>query len=113
MRRAAIRRDPRLVTLGDTTLAFARPAQDIRGRKVVDVSTGPVGIVYGFYLDECERSIRFLAVRCGRLPDTATIVIPAAAIRQITPDLVVVDARNPGRQYNPTLVEREPPASLL
>ena len=106
----ALRRDPRLVTLGDTTLVFARPGQDIRGRRVMDASAGIVGIVYGFYLDECERKIRFLAVRCGKLPETATFVIPADAVRNITPDLVVIDAHHPGLPYNPTLVEREPPS---
>ncbi|GAB4001109.1 hypothetical protein GCM10029992_35500 [Glycomyces albus] len=54
-----------LVRLGDTELAVASEADDVRGHDVVDVDGDEVGRVDSLLIDRGERKVRFLEVGSG------------------------------------------------
>jgi sporulation protein YlmC with PRC-barrel domain len=54
-----------LIRLGDTDLTLDVPADDVRGRKVVDRNGDEVGDVDGLVIDEQERKVRFLEIGSG------------------------------------------------
>jgi sporulation protein YlmC with PRC-barrel domain len=57
--------DVGLVTLADSDLALADPADDVRGLTVLDADGEAIGTVDDLVVDEGERRARFLVVTSG------------------------------------------------
>ena len=103
----------KLVRLSDTDLMVADPAEDIRGRQVVDKDGEQIGEVDDLFLDEHETKIRFLEVASGGflgLGETKFLV-PVEAITRLTDDTIYI---NETRQhvagtppYDPDLINQE------
>lgn len=103
----------KLLRLSDTDLTVANPAEDIRGRRVVDKDGEDIGEVDDLLIDEPESRVRFLEVASGGflgLGETQ-FLIPVEAITRISEDTVFV---NQTRQqvagtppYDPDLINEE------
>jgi sporulation protein YlmC with PRC-barrel domain len=98
--------------LGDTGWTVADPAEDVRGRKVVDRVGEDIGTVDGLFVDDRERKVRFLRVAAGGflgLGETK-FLIPVEAVMRVTDDAVHVDRTRPqvtaAPRYDPDLVEQ-------
>lgn len=103
----------KLIRLSDTDLTVANPAEDIRGRRVVDKYSEDIGKIDDLLIDERESRVRFLEVASGGflgLGETQ-FLIPVEAITRISGDTVFV---NQTRQhvagtppYDPDLINEE------
>jgi sporulation protein YlmC with PRC-barrel domain len=99
-----------LVRLADAGLDLADPADDLRGRKVLDRNDDEVGKVEGLIIDEQERRVRFLEVASGGFPGFGEMkkLVPVEAISRITDDAVRVSAERTqvarGPVYDPDVV---------
>jgi sporulation protein YlmC with PRC-barrel domain len=100
-----------MVKLSDTTLVVTDPAQDIRGRTVVDTKREEIGKVDDLYIDQGEEKVRFLEVSAGGflgLGDTK-FLIPVDAITGISEDEVRIDKTREhvagAPRYSPELVD--------
>ncbi|HZS08754.1 MAG TPA: PRC-barrel domain-containing protein [Blastocatellia bacterium] len=101
-----------MVKLSDTTLVFTDPAQDIRGRKVVDRNGEEIGRLDDLFVDQGEEKVRFLEVSSGGflgLGETK-FLIPVDAITGIGKDEVHIDKTREhvagAPRYSPELVDR-------
>jgi PRC-barrel domain protein len=56
-----------LLRLSDTELTVANPAEDVRGRKVIDKNGETIGEVSNLIVDDRETRVRFLEVASGGL----------------------------------------------
>jgi sporulation protein YlmC with PRC-barrel domain len=99
--------------LSESQLTVENPAEDVRGRKVLDRTGKDVGTVDDLMIDDRDSKVRFLRVGAGGfigLGETM-FLIPVDAITSITDDAVHIDqtldhvAGGPG--YNPELVNDE------
>ncbi|HEV2067793.1 MAG TPA: PRC-barrel domain-containing protein [Thermomicrobiales bacterium] len=101
-----------LVKLGDTTQTVADPAEDIRGRDVIDRDGEDIGKVDALMIDEDEGKVRFLQVKGGGFLGIGdeTVLIPVDAITRIEGDRVYVDQTRErvagGPRYDPDLAEQ-------
>ncbi|MBA3414244.1 MAG: PRC-barrel domain-containing protein [Chloroflexia bacterium] len=103
-------RSDRLVKLGDTDLTVADPAEDIRGRSVVDKAGEEIGHVDALLVDARENKVRFLQVASGGFLGIGerTFLLPVDAVTRTDEDRVHVDqtrehiAGSPA--YDPDLV---------
>lgn len=101
----------RLVKLDESDLTVADPAQDIRGRKVVDKYGEEIGRIDSLYIDEGERHVRFLEVGSGGFLGIGgeTRLIPVDAITRVEGDEVFVDETrervHDSPRYDPELTE--------
>lgn len=79
-----------LIRLADTALTLAEPADDLRGRKVVDRHGDEVGTVDGLLIDEKERRARFLELGSGGFLGLGQKkqLIPVDAITRVEEDVV-------------------------
>lgn len=99
-----------LVKLGDTELTLGDPAEDIRGRKVLDSSGDEIGKVDDLMLDDNESKVRFMHVSAGGFLGIGdkTFLIPIDTITRIDEDAVHVDQSRDkvikGPEYDPALV---------
>lgn len=102
-----------LVKLGDTDMTVADPAEDIRGRKVIEQGGEEIGEVEGLMLDSHESKVRFLQVASGGFLGIGEkkFLVPVDAITRIDNDHVHV---NQSREhlagapaYDPDLVTDE------
>lgn len=105
-----------LVRLQDTDLALADPADDVRGRRVVERYGDEVGAVDGLIVDQQERRVRFLEVGSGDIART-THVVPVDVIGgvddhvvQISPDRMKVAG---GPVLDPGVVPQRPYCASL
>ncbi len=102
-----------LVKLGDTDLTVGDPAEDVRGRKVIDKAGEDIGKVDGLMLDEEEAKVRFMHVAAGGFLGIGekTFLIPIDAITRIDEEHVHVDQTTDrvikGPEYDPALVRDE------
>ncbi|MGI8485269.1 MAG: PRC-barrel domain-containing protein, partial [Thermomicrobiales bacterium] len=82
-----------LVKLGDTDLTVANPAEDIRGRKVVDKNGDDIGDVDALMIDTDEAKVRFIQIGAGGFLGIGEkhFLIPVDAITSINDDTVHVD----------------------
>lgn len=100
-----------LVKLGDTGRTVADPAEDIRGRDVIDRDGRDIGKVDALMIDEDEGKVRFLQVKGGGFLGIGdqTVLIPVDAITRIDEDRVHVDHTREhvagGPTYDPDLAE--------
>ena len=75
-----------LLRLSDTELTVADPAEDVRGRKVVDKDGETIGEVSDLIVDDRETHVRFLEVASGGLFGLGRqqSLIPVDAITRIS-----------------------------
>jgi CBS domain-containing protein/sporulation protein YlmC with PRC-barrel domain len=100
-----------LVRLSDIDLTLADPAEDIRGRKALDMAGEELGEVDDLMIDEREEKVRFLQVTSGGFLGLGAtkFLLPVEAIARITDEAVYINqsrervAGAPG--YDPTLVD--------
>jgi CBS domain-containing protein/sporulation protein YlmC with PRC-barrel domain len=108
---ATYERKATLMRLSDTDLALADRAEDIRGRKTLDMAGEELGEVDDLLIDERERKVRFLQVASGGFLGLGAtkFLIPVDTIVRITEDAVHINqsrARVAGApRYDPTLVD--------
>jgi sporulation protein YlmC with PRC-barrel domain len=102
-----------LLRLSDTELTVADPAEDVRGRKVVDKDGETIGEVSDLIVDDRETHVRFLEVASGGLFGLGRqkSLIPVDAITRISDDAVYI---NQTRQriaeappYDPDLIHED------
>jgi sporulation protein YlmC with PRC-barrel domain len=101
-----------LVKLSDTGQTVADPAEDIRGRTVLDSDGKDVGNVHDLLIDEQEHKVRLLRVEHGGILGFGAIAsfIPVDAISRITLDTVYLN--QPGKHvagapgYDPDLKDQ-------
>lgn len=99
-----------LIDLTDTALALAEPADDLRGRTVVDLNGDEVGDVDGLIIDETERRARFLQVGSGGFLGLGEKkqLVPVDAITDVDDDVVQISTERThvagGPVYDPEVV---------
>ncbi len=97
-----------LVTLTDSDLMLADPADDVRGLTVVDAQGDPIGEVDDLIVDEEERRARFLVVASGGflgLGETKRL-LPVDAVTAVEDEVHVEPAReavHATREFDPEL----------
>jgi sporulation protein YlmC with PRC-barrel domain len=110
---AQIEKTAKLIRLSDTELTIANPAEDIRGRMVVDRDGEDLGEVEDLMIDEPEKRVRLLEVASGGFLGLGKtkFLLPVEAIIRISNDTVYV---NQTRQYiadaphyDPDLIHQE------
>jgi CBS domain-containing protein/sporulation protein YlmC with PRC-barrel domain len=100
-----------LVKLSDTDLTLADPAEDIRGRKALDMAADELGEVDDLMIDEREQKVRFLEVTSGGFLGLGAtkFLLPVEAIMRITDDAVYINQSRErvagAPDYDPTLVD--------
>lgn len=79
-----------LEKLSDTSLELADPAQDIRGRKVIDPKGLEIGHVNTLFIDTNERKVRMLEIRSGGVLGIGErhVLLPVDCIVGVTKDIV-------------------------
>lgn len=82
-----------LIRLADSDLTVADPAEDVRGRTVLDRDANEIGDVKSLLIDEQERKVRFLEVESGGFLGVGghTRLVPVDAITHVGDDAVHVD----------------------
>jgi sporulation protein YlmC with PRC-barrel domain len=106
----AVTNNRRIVSMNDTDLTPADPAEDVRGRTVVDVNGDDIGDIEDLMLDQDESKVRFLQVGAGGFLGIGErkFLIPVDAITSIDEDHVYIDRSREsiiaGPDYDPTLV---------
>jgi sporulation protein YlmC with PRC-barrel domain len=102
-----------LLRLSDTALTVADPAEDVRGRKVIDKNGETIGEVSDLIVDDRETRVRFLEVASGGLFGLGRqkSLIPVDAITRTSDDAVYI---NQTRQriseappYDPDLIHED------
>ena len=103
-----------LIKLGDRGQTVADPAEDVRGRRVIDVDGTKVGRIADLLVDTQQRKVRFLRVEHGGvLGFGATVTfIPVEAVGQITADQVRIGRSSAhiadSPPYDPELIDQMP-----
>lgn len=99
-----------IVKLSDTDMELSSPAEDIRGRKVIDANEEEIGDVDDLMIDDADRKIRFIRVASGGFLGIGKtkFLIPVDAIARVTKDAVRVDREREqiatGPAYDPDIV---------
>jgi len=95
-----------LMRLVDAGLTVADPAEDIRGRRVVDTAGEEVGRVDALFVDPRRRRVCYLRVAAGGVWGVGArcVLIPCTAVVRVAREVVVDRRRRSGRPgYAPTL----------
>lgn len=101
---------PTLERLRETSLSFASPDEDLRGRTVFDRDGEQIGKVDAILIDRSKREVRFLEVVAGQIAGLGgkTQLIPAEAITSIDDEVVQIDRTrdfvSDSPTYDPELV---------
>ncbi|XVV16001.1 PRC-barrel domain-containing protein [Actinoplanes sp. CA-131856] len=101
-----------LTPLSESDQAVADPAQDVRGRKVVDSDGEQVGTVADLLVDIEAGAVRFLCVEHGGVLGigASSSFVPVEAVRRITDEAVEVasdrDRIAGAPRYDPDLVDQ-------
>jgi sporulation protein YlmC with PRC-barrel domain len=100
-----------MIKLSDTPFVFTDPAEDIRGRKVIDSNREEIGVVDDLFIDQGEEKVRFLEVSSGGffgVGDTK-FLIPVDVITGVSEDEVRIDKTREhvagAPRYSPELVD--------
>ncbi len=100
-----------LLKLSDSNLTVADPAEDIRGRKVVDRAGEEIGDVDDLIIDDRESKVRFMRVASGGflgLGETK-FMLPIDVVTRIADGTVHIDQTREhvagAPRYDPDLVE--------
>lgn len=103
-----------LIMLRDTDRSVVDPADDVRGRAVVDSNGADIGKVDDLLLDDEEGRVRFLRVGAGGFLGIGKqhFLVPVDAVASIEPDRVHIDRDRVGLDdvpvYDPDLVREDP-----
>lgn len=103
---------PDILTLSDTDMTLATPAEDIRGCKVVDGKGEDVGEVDDLMIDAAEKKVRFIRVASGGFlgMGKTKFLVPVDAISRIDGKTVHIShARDKfvsAPRYNPEVIDR-------
>ncbi len=100
-----------LVKLSEDTLTLSDPAQDIRGRNVIDRHGDAIGHVSDLFIDKNERKVRLLQVSAGGFLGLGDrhFLVPVDAVARVSQAEVHIDqtrdkvAKSPA--YDPKLSE--------
>ncbi|UJW31559.1 PRC-barrel domain-containing protein [Saccharothrix sp. AJ9571] len=98
-----------LVRLADSELTLADPADDVRGKEVVDRNANKIGEVYGLVIDQDERRVRLLELASGGFLGIGKqkVLVPVDAVSAIDGDSVYIDSDRDqvakGPVYDPEL----------
>jgi sporulation protein YlmC with PRC-barrel domain len=101
-----------LIRLSDTHLTVLDPAQDVRGRKVIDTNGQDLGVVDDLIIDDTDKHVRFLRVADGGFLGIGgqKFLIPVDALIRVTRDAVQIDRTRDhvaaGPAYDPELMGR-------
>ena len=101
-----------LMKMGDANLTVADPAEDVRGRTVLDRSGDAIGEVDDLMIDERAAKVRFLQVASGGFLGIGEkhVLLPVDAITRIDADHVHIDKTREhvagAPDYQPDLVDR-------
>ncbi len=81
-----------LLRLSKSDLTLEKPDQDLRGRRVFDLS-GEVGTVEDLYLDKEERKVRFLLVEAEEVLELGErcFLLPMESVSEVEADRVKLD----------------------
>ena len=81
-----------IVKLSDTDFRLADPAQDIRGRKVIDCDGKDAGHIDELLIDDVEKKVRFARVASGGVLGIGAqrFLIPVELITRVTADTVYI-----------------------
>jgi sporulation protein YlmC with PRC-barrel domain len=84
---------PKLKMLSDSAFDFADPAEDVRGRTVLDAAGEEVGEVRDLVVDPESAMVRFLRIGAGGFFGIGeeTFLVPVDAVKGIGPDTVSID----------------------
>jgi sporulation protein YlmC with PRC-barrel domain len=99
-----------LTPLTDTDQMVADPAEDVRGRDVIDSDGEKIGSVADLLIDTVTRNVRFLRVDHGGLLGigASSSFVPVEAVRRVTEDEVHVGSSRDrvagGPRYDPDLI---------
>lgn len=99
-----------LVKLGDTGLTVADPAEDIRGRKVIDRNGDEVGEIDALYIDQQDTKVRFMQIGAGGFLGIGEkhFLLPVDIIIRIDGNHIHIDKTREfvagGPAYDPALV---------
>lgn len=99
--------------LSDSQLTLADPAEDIRGRTVLDNAKNEIGDVEELMIDDDEGKVRFLQVGAGGFLGLGEkkFLVPVDAITDIDAKQVHVDQSRDritgGPEYDPSMVREE------
>lgn len=99
-----------IVKLSDTGMVLSSPAEDVRGRKVVDSNDEDLGEVDDLMIDDTEKKVRFIRVAAGGFlgMGETKFLIPVDAVVGVTPDTVRVSRDREhitaGPAYDPNIV---------
>lgn len=102
-----------MVRLSDSDQLVADPAQDIRGRKVLDRDGDEIGKVGDLLIDTEQKKVRLLRVEHGGLfgIGATPLFIPVEAVERVTDDVVGVDRSRQqvagAPQYDPELIDED------
>jgi len=82
-----------LIRLSDSEFILEDRTQDIRGLDVYDKEGQQIGTVEGLYIDEEERTVRFLDVGAGGFLGIGekNFLVPVEAVSEVNEERVVVD----------------------
>lgn len=102
-----------LTTLSDASLTVANPAEDVRGRTVLDRNGEDIGNVDDLLIDDRENRVRFLRVAHGGFLGIGEshFLVPVDAVTRIDENHVHIDrdrgnlAEAPG--YSPELAQEQ------
>ncbi len=103
----------KFIRLSDTQLTVANPAEDVRGRKVIDSEGEEVGEVDDLLVDDRETKVRFLEVASGGFLGLGAtqLLIPVEAISRISEDVVHLNEMRQhiagAPRYDPDLIHRD------
>jgi sporulation protein YlmC with PRC-barrel domain len=100
-----------LYRLADSDLRLADPAEDVRGRQVLDAGGKEIGTVNDLLIDPQEQKVRYLRVGAGGFLGIGEteFLIPVDIVTRVTDEAVHVD--RPGEQvagaprYDPELTD--------
>ncbi|MCO8277471.1 PRC-barrel domain-containing protein [Actinoplanes sp. TRM 88003] len=102
-----------MMGLGDSGQMLADPAQDIRGRTVVDRDGNELGKVDDLLIDTEHQKARMIRVEHGGLfgIGATRLFIPVEAVERITDDEVGIDRTRvevaSAPEYDPELVDKQ------
>lgn len=84
---------PKLKMLSDSSLEIADPAEDVRGRAVLDDAGEEVGHVRDLVVDTEANKVRFLQIGAGGFFGIGeeSFLIPVDAVTRVEPDTVSID----------------------
>lgn len=99
--------------IGESGFQIADPAQEIRGRDVLDATDQKLGTVSDLYVDENEKRVRFIEVASGGFLGIGQekVLVPVDAVRATDTEAVRL---GPAREqvstspkYDPALVDED------